>query len=514
MLSFKEFFNDLDDLFLSEYTDIHWSLFSNVPDLVPLHLIEDVESEDKNAKHPVYSAIAAGESNPKTAKDPKNKKFYIGSVLHLEPYMSSGGQTCPFATAIYKIQINAQKTNPEIVRNILSSPGSMSDGEFVTFYGFELRSKSDFEQLRSQKIVPPEERWGKLSDTLLPSKLKKTCPVRLKLRLPGQNLKDWNTGTTIELTRDEILWTRLVGGCANACLHTAGNPQYAMAKLKSRREKTNEFFENPNSFKAKILIDLFKLCSAAEDQQRKPVIRLNATSDIDWENERFPSNIEETKGILSQIAKLGRKFHDAVKKIVSSKADDWNALLEDVARFVSGKSLIEIFKNIQFYDYTKNPSRMAQFLRKKKDWPENYHLTFSLAEGNRDLAKRFLAEGGNVAVVFNVMKSASHADPLPKTWEGFKVIDADKHDYRFLDKPGCVSGLRAKGEAMFSSTDFGFVVQPDDPGLNQKEKAVHLMHIKSAERRKREEKGLVSKPGSKRAQMRAAGKKIGIPVYY
>ena len=44
--------------------------------------------------------------------------------------------------------------------------------------------------------------------------------------------------------------------------------------------------------------------------------------------------------------------------------------------------------------------------------------------------------GGNVAVVFR--------NKLPATYKGFKVIDGDLHDLRFLDQKNVVVGLKEK----------------------------------------------------------------------
>ena len=46
-----------------------------------------------------------------------------------------------------------------------------------------------------------------------------------------------------------------------------------------------------------------------------------------------------------------------------------------------------------------------------------------------------LARGINVAMVF---------DKLPETYEGYKVINADETDLRFLDERGTICGLKYK----------------------------------------------------------------------
>jgi len=61
-----------------------------------------------------------------------------------------------------------------------------------------------------------------------------------------------------------------------------------------------------------------------------------------------------------------------------------------------------------------------------------------------------LGQGGNVAIVFR--------GELPKTWNGFDVIDGDESDLRFLDKKGVVVGLVEKGLAKKDKS--GFVVEP------------------------------------------------------
>jgi len=88
---------------------------------------------------------------------------------------------------------------------------------------------------------------------------------------------------------------------------------------------------------------------------------------------------------------------------------------------------------IVFYDYTKNPSIAKRALE-----IPYYHVTFSRSETNEAISLELLKLGINVAVVFK---------ELPKTWKGYKVIDGDKTDARFLDDVGVIVGLKAKGDA-------------------------------------------------------------------
>ena len=89
---------------------------------------------------------------------------------------------------------------------------------------------------------------------------------------------------------------------------------------------------------------------------------------------------------------------------------------------------------------------MAQYLGKHKEFPSNYHLTFSRSETNDKLCEMVLEMKGNVAVVFR--------NQLPETWKGYEVINGDENDLRFLDKQGVVVGLIEKGMAKKDETGF------------------------------------------------------------
>lgn len=107
------------------------------------------------------------------------------------------------------------------------------------------------------------------------------------------------------------------------------------------------------------------------------------------------------------------------------------------------KQVSSVVPHVVWYDYTKNIKHAIRALE-----IPNYHVTFSRSEINEVDCLKCLSLGINVAVVFK--------DKLPKTWNGFKVIDGDITDTRFLDKSGVVVGLRAKGRAKYDKT--GFVV--------------------------------------------------------
>jgi len=103
--------------------------------------------------------------------------------------------------------------------------------------------------------------------------------------------------------------------------------------------------------------------------------------------------------------------------------------------------LAKRFPTVQFYDYTKI----------SRPWTRtraNYHLTFSHSGTNLEDCRKALEHGINVAVVF--------AGRLPDTWNGYRVVDGDQSDLRFLDPQGVIVGLKTKGSARKMETG-GFV---------------------------------------------------------
>ncbi len=185
-------------------------------------------------------------------------------------------------------------------------------------------------------------------------------------------------------------------GCTNACLNTAGMGVFPKVQL-SRVNKTKWFFEDRDSFMDRLTIELAKFKFKAHDAGLTPVVRLNGTSDIAWENIRY-----------------------------------------------GGKSnLMACSPSTQFYDYTKVTKRALKFTNNKM--PDNYHLTFSLNEDNDRAAKNVLRSGGSVAAVFKDM---------PDKYMGVDVVNGDHTDLRFLDPLGVIIGLKAKGKARKDTSGF------------------------------------------------------------
>jgi len=105
------------------------------------------------------------------------------------------------------------------------------------------------------------------------------------------------------------------------------------------------------------------------------------------------------------------------------------------------KNIFDMFPDVQFYDYTKIPTRKVSEYK-------NYHLTWSYSEANMGYANWFDKLSYNIAVVFS--------GDMPIYFKGREVVNGDETDMRFFDKPNVVVGLKAKGKAKQDSS--GFVI--------------------------------------------------------
>lgn len=151
----------------------------------------------------------------------------------------------------------------------------------------------------------------------------------------------------------------------------------------------------------------------------------------------FFENKQEFLATLSNELRKANNKPSAVRLNGTSDLDFISLL-----RVKLGVDVFTEMPNLKFYDYTKNFKRAMKYLG------TDYHLTFSRSETNDDECLEYLRAGGQVAVVF---------DKLPDTWHGFKVIDGDDDDLRYLDMGGVVIGLKAKGNAKYDTS--GFVVK-------------------------------------------------------
>lgn len=200
-------------------------------------------------------------------------------------------------------------------------------------------------------------------------------------------------------------------GCTQACLFTAGRGRMANV-WNARVNRTRLFFEDRRAFMDQLVREVQKLRIKARKMGLKPAVRLNGTSDLPWE--KFKCYTE-----LGSVA----------------------------------NNIMEMFPDVQFYDYTKVYQRAAKY--QAGELPDNYHLTFSKTESNDHeiesllwMADHTSTRSAPVSVVF--------AGSLPSTFLGRPVVDGDQHDLTFLHGDGVVVGLKAKGDAKRDTS--GFVV--------------------------------------------------------
>lgn len=184
--------------------------------------------------------------------------------------------------------------------------------------------------------------------------------------------------------------------CKKWCINFAGMGKFNSTQV-ARLNKTKYFIDDRGGFLLDLMKELSSFSRKCKFQKKKPVCRLNAFSDLMWE-------------------KLAPQ-------------------------------LFTTFKHFQFMDYTKIASRYRNWLDGKL--PPNYYLIFSRSEVNDKQCIDFLDRGGNVAMVFE--------KELPQQYLGYKCINGDKNDLRFLDPKNTICALRAKGGAR--KDDSGFVIK-------------------------------------------------------
>lgn len=192
-----------------------------------------------------------------------------------------------------------------------------------------------------------------------------------------------------------------IAGCKKACLFTAGRGKFTPVQ-NARIRKTQLFFSRRDEFMSLLVRDVMKLEISAAHDGLTPLVRLNGTSDIKWEN------------------------------------------IPVVRDGVTYANIMLAFPDVQFYDYTKIANR--------KNLPANYDLTYSYSGTVAYLpyVEKAIKAGMRIAAVFRTV-----AD-IPANFMGLECIGGDDSDIRHLEPKNVVVALYAKGKAIFDTT--GFVV--------------------------------------------------------
>jgi len=177
--------------------------------------------------------------------------------------------------------------------------------------------------------------------------------------------------------------------CAATCVAFSGNGSFD-STMRARQAKTHLLINHPYEFIVLLCEELTKIHEYTDGES---LVRLNAYSDIRYE----------------------RIFPDFMRALYS----------------------------IQFYDYTKHPTRS----RPAKTLPHNYRLTYSVSE--RTTAKEIQNaknEKRNLAVVVAVRsgKTKKGWRPIPAKWANMPTVDGDQTDDRANDPTSSVVIFRRK----------------------------------------------------------------------
>ncbi len=216
-----------------------------------------------------------------------------------------------------------------------------------------------------------------------------------------------------------------LAGCHAGCLNTAGRggiskgskrfrtpagmlPDNAIQR--ARIDRTRLFVDDRPEFFRRLYQEIRAFIRKAERAGLTPVIRLNGTSDILWE--KTPMPVSDNK----------RGIHMVYTSVMAA------------------------FPEIQFYDYTKIAKRF------EREMPANYYLCLSYSEASPVYKARCIKAHKAGASLVVVTRSAESK----RVHVEMGGTDGDANDLRFLDPPGAMVYLKAKGLARHDRS--GFVI--------------------------------------------------------
>jgi hypothetical protein len=190
-----------------------------------------------------------------------------------------------------------------------------------------------------------------------------------------------------------------LAGCMSPCLSSAGRGKFDSVK-KARAAKTRFFYDHRDAFMLSMCADIWSIVRKAKRLGMIPLIRPNGTSDIPYEN--IP--------------------------------------------VVDGKNIFQLFPDVQFYDYTKHPSRNLEGKTNN-----NYDLSYSYSGITpKPIVFKALANKHNkrMAVVFDKQEN------IPPMFLDRDVIDGDNTDVRHIEPDNVIVALYAKGKARRDTSGF------------------------------------------------------------
>lgn len=214
------------------------------------------------------------------------------------------------------------------------------------------------------------------------------------------------TGIVYLTPDDDLCPLARLAGCLGPCLKSAGRGAFNSVQ-KARKSKTEFFKNHRDAFMLSMCADVWSLERKARKLGMIPLVRPNGTSDIPFEN--IP--------------------------------------------VVMGQTIFQLFPNIQFYDYTKHPSRNLE-----GKTSGNYDLTYSFsALTPKPISIKGLTNRHNrrTAVVFQ------KREDIPETFRGWPVVDGDDTDVRHIEPANVVVALYAKGKAKRDESGFVQIIGRD-----------------------------------------------------
>lgn len=181
--------------------------------------------------------------------------------------------------------------------------------------------------------------------------------------------------------------------CIMGCLNTSGRVKMDKKNMivNARTNRTIAFYEQREKFMTLMLHEITLAKNRAKRKGNIFAVRLNGTSDLSPE--------------------IFKAF---------------------------GQNILQLMPDTQFYDYTKVLNRT----KLTEKYP-NYDLSFSYTGYNWHECLEALNSNVRVTVIFDVKKGKA----LPKTFNGYNVIDGDIVDYRPMDDKNVIVGLRWKNIA-------------------------------------------------------------------
>lgn len=179
--------------------------------------------------------------------------------------------------------------------------------------------------------------------------------------------------------------------CRDGCLYSAGRGKTPRT-VNARLRRTKMFLEDRDAFIDELVGELCTMQRAADRHGMTLAIRLNGTSDIRWEMEKVEGE----------------------------------------------KTLFDLFPQAIFFDYTRIPHM-------HRPVPENWKLTFSLADQTPGFALAHLEAGRNVAAIVPDEDRRVAPGPFDVNGTRISVVDGERDDLRFLDPTPALILLRPKG---------------------------------------------------------------------